>query len=119
MSLFTFKDITLIGFCQFVSDNERIFIYSVMENSEVVSRTTLTLVNRASLSLSGVRRVKSSEPACVVAILDNCTVVISGSNLTVQNVSISSGTMELTGVVSQIKYANSASRKFSFRNIFK
>ena len=90
-----------------------------MENTNTISKSTLTLINRASLSLTGVKKVKSSEPSCVVVILDNCMVVISGSGLTIQNISVVSGTLDFVGIISQIKYTNTTARKFSFRNIFK
>lgn len=88
-----------------------------MESS--LTKSSLTLTGRNMTVITGVKKVKSAEPACVVAILDSCSVVITGSNLTVQNVSISQGTLELTGTVSNIKYTNTISRKFSFKNMFR
>ena len=79
----------------------------------------LTLLGRKSLSLTGVKKVKSSEVSQVVAILADCTIVISGSNLAVENVSISQGTLDVTGMVTGIKYVQTVARKVSFKNIFK
>jgi hypothetical protein len=93
-----------------------------MENTNSIdmpSKSNLTLSGRTALNLTGVKKVKSTEPACVIAQLDNCVIVINGLNLTVQNVSISSGILDITGLVTNIKYTNSASKKFSFKNIFK
>ena len=83
------------------------------------TKSNLTLAGRNTLSLSGVKKVRSTEPACVIAILDNCQIIIAGANLNVQNVNIPSGILELTGQVNSIKYSGSAARKFSLKNMFK
>lgn len=90
-----------------------------MENSNSISKSNLILTNRTTLNLTGVKKVRSAEPTCVIANLDNCSIVIFGNNLTVQNVSISTGTLDLTGNIVSIKYTNTVSRKFSLKNIFK
>jgi len=79
----------------------------------------LNLVNRNALALTGIKKIKTTEPSQIVAILDTCTVVITGQNLSVQNVSISNGNMEVTGQVNSIKYTQTHSRRFSIRNIFR
>ena len=79
----------------------------------------LSLKGRNALSLTGVKKIKSAEPNQVVAVLDNCSIIVSGSNLSVQNVSISSGLLDLTGTINGIKYTNSTQTKFSFKNVFK
>jgi len=85
------------------------------------TKSNLTITGRNSLSLSGVKKIRSAEPAQVVAILDTCQIIIQGANLNVQNVNIPSGILELTGTVNSIRYtgANSVARRFSFRNMFK
>ena len=83
------------------------------------TKSNLSLTGRNALSITGVKKVRSTEPAQVVAILDNCQIIIQGSNLSVQNVNIPSGLLELTGQVNSIKYTNSSSRKFSVKNMFK
>lgn len=83
------------------------------------TKSSLSLTNRNTLSLSGVKKVRSTEPAQVVAILDNCQIIIQGANLSVQNVNIPSGILELTGQVNSIKYSGASSRKFNLKNMFK
>jgi len=83
------------------------------------TKSNLSLAGRNTLSLSGVRKVKLTEPNNVIAILDNCQIIIQGTNLNVQNVNIPSGILELTGQVNSVRYTGSAARKFSFRNMFK
>ena len=85
----------------------------------IKSSSNLILNNRNLLSLTGVKKVKSTEPSCVTAVLDNCMIIVSGNNLTVQQLNIEAGTLDLTGVVTSIKYTNSVSKKFSFKNMFK
>ena len=83
------------------------------------TKSSLTLENRARLSVTGVKRVKSTEPTSVVAELDNCLIVVGGVNLAVQNLSIAEGLLELTGVVSSINYTGAQRRRFSFRGMFR
>jgi len=86
---------------------------------ELASKSNLALNGRNSLSVSNVIKVKTTEPTRVVALLDNCSIVIVGVNLSVQNLSLASGVLEITGIVSSITYGNEGRRKFSFRNMFK
>ena len=83
------------------------------------TKSVLSLDNRNLLSLTGVKKIRSAEPAQVVAVLDNCQIIIQGANLSVQNVNIPSGVLELSGQVNSIKYSGAAQRKFSFKNMFK
>jgi len=82
------------------------------------TKSNLSITGRNSLSLSGVKKVKSAEPAQIIAILDTCQIIIQGSNLSVQNVNIPSGLLELTGQINAIRYSG-AKGKFSFKSIFK
>ena len=92
-----------------------------METTVNNTKSNLTLTGRNNLSISGVKKVRSAEPSQVTAILDNCQIIIQGSNLSVQNVSIPSGILELTGIVNCVRYtgAGGGARKFSIKNMFK
>jgi sporulation protein YabP len=90
-----------------------------MEQANINTKSNLSLTARNVLSLSGVKKVKSTEPSNVIAVLDNCQIIIQGSNLNVQNVNIPSGILELTGQVNSIRYTGSSAKKFSFRNMFR
>jgi len=79
----------------------------------------LILNNRERLEMTGIKRVKSTEPALVVAVIDNGHVVINGSNLSVEHLDIKDGTMHIVGMVNSIKYTNQVSKSFSFKNMFK
>lgn len=90
-----------------------------MESTITNTKSNLSLTGRTALSLSGVKKIRSTEPTQVVAILDNCQIIIQGAGLNVQNVSIPSGVLELSGQVNSIRYTGSGSRKFSLKNMFK
>lgn len=99
--------------------NNYINIYKNMEGTNLNTKSSLSLTNRNILSLSGVKKVRSTEPTQVIAILDTSQIIIAGANLSVQNVNIQTGILELSGQISSIKYTNSSARKFSIKNMFK
>ena len=84
-----------------------------------VSNSNLTLNNRNEMTITGIKKVKTTEQNQVVAALDNSLIVITGSNLSVQNLSIREGLLELSGNVDGIRYTSSHSKKFSVKNMFK
>ena len=85
------------------------------------TKSNITVTGRNQLSLSGVKKVRSAEPSQVIASLDTCQIIIQGANLSVQNVNIPSGILELTGTVNALRYtgAGNTARKFSFKNMFR
>jgi len=85
------------------------------------TKSNITITGRTSLSLSGVKKVRSAEPSQVIAVLDTCQIIIQGANLNVQNVQIQSGILELTGTINSVRYTGTGSlaRKFSFKNMFR
>lgn len=86
-----------------------------MENE----KSDLTLLNRSQLSVTGVKKIKSSEPEQIVLILQNTALVIGGTNLFVISASMQSGEVEIGGLVKSLRYTGvSDKRKFSFKNIF-
>jgi len=89
-----------------------------MEN-RIQTQSSLTLENRNTLSLTGIKKIKSTEPNQVIAILDTSTIIILGQNLSVQNVSLTEGILEINGQISQIKYTQTQSKRFSIKNIFR
>ena len=83
------------------------------------TKSNLTLNNRNELSLTGIKKVRSTEPAMIIANLDNGAIIINGTNLSVQHLDIKQGTLEITGEVNSIKYTNQVSKSFSLKNMFK
>ena len=86
---------------------------------EHTTKSNLVLNNRNELSLTGIQKVKSTEPSLIIANLDNGAIIINGSNLSVQQLDIKEGTLNVTGEVNSIKYTNQTSKSFSLKNIFK
>ena len=86
---------------------------------ETTTKSNVILTNRNQLNLTGIKKVKSTEPSTVIADLDNGSIIISGSNLSVGRLDIKEGILELTGMVNNIKYTNQVSKSFNFKNMFK
>ncbi len=86
-----------------------------MENE----KSDLTLLNRNQLNVTGVKKIKSSEPEQIVLILHDSALVITGSNLSVVSASIQTGEVLIGGLVKSLRYtAVNHQRKFSFKNLF-
>jgi len=83
------------------------------------TKSNLVLNNRNELNITGIKKVRSTEPNLIVANLDNGNIIISGSNLSVGRLDIKEGVLELTGVVDSIKYSSQTSKSFSLKNMFK
>ena len=81
--------------------------------------SNLTINKRTELSLTGVKKVKSTEPSLVIANLDDTSIIINGQNLSVQHLDIKEGNLEITGTINSIKYTNQVSKNFSLKNMFK
>jgi len=79
--------------------------------NQETTKSTLSLENRNTLVLSGIKKIKTTEANCVIAVLENCNIIITGSYLSVQNISIKEGSLELTGLITSIRYTTSQKRK--------
>ena len=87
-----------------------------MENE----KSDLTLLNRRQLSVTGVKKIKSSAPEQGVLILQNVGMVINGSELFVESASIQTGEVSIVGLIKAIRYTGvTDKRKFSFKNMFR
>jgi sporulation protein YabP len=80
---------------------------------------TLVLNNRTELKLTGIKKVKSTEPSMIIANLDTGAVVINGTGLSVQHLDIKEGFLEIQGEINNIKFTNQISKSFSIKNMFK
>jgi sporulation protein YabP len=88
-----------------------------MENT--TTKSNLTLNNRNELNLTGIKKVKSTEPTLIIANIDNGNIIINGNNLSVQQLDVKEGILSVTGVVNSIKYSANVSKSFSLKNMFK
>ena len=71
------------------------------------------------MNLTGIKKVKSSEPKQIVAMLNDGSIIINGDGLNVQHLNIKEGVMQIGGTVNQIRYTNQVSKNFSLKNMFK
>ncbi len=86
---------------------------------ETINNHTLTLLNRESLSLSGICEVVSVSEKNLVCNLKNGNLIIFGENLKVTKLDVESGKVELSGKVDSIKYSGSKSKEKFFKKLFK
>ena len=87
-----------------------------MENE----KSDLTLSNRRQLTVTGVKKIKSSAPEQIVLLLQNVALVISGVDLFVVSASMQTGEVSVTGLVKGLRYTGvTDKRKFSFKNMFR
>ena len=87
-----------------------------MENE----KSDLTLLNRSQLNVSGVKKIKSSEPEQIILLLSNVALVIGGTNLFVTAASMQTGEVSISGTVKSMRYTGiNDKRKFSFKNLFR
>ena len=89
------------------------------KNMMTTTKSDLTVMARNTLTLTGVKKIKSTEPASVVAQLDNCTIVINGSGLSVESASIQTGELELKGIITSVRWLKTQNKKWSVKNMFK
>ncbi|MCL2850777.1 MAG: sporulation protein YabP [Firmicutes bacterium] len=83
------------------------------------TKSNLTLENRNNLVITGIKKIKATEPTQIIANLENVVIYVTGSNLSVQNLNIKEGILELTGLINGIKYTTVQTRKVSFKNLFR
>ena len=87
-----------------------------MENE----KSDLTLLNRRELNITGVKKIKSSEPEQIILLLQNVGLVIGGSDLFVISASMQTGEVSIGGLIKSLRYTGvSEKRKFSFKNMFR
>lgn len=91
-----------------------------MENEKTGAVGDLTLQNRRQLTVTKVKKIKSSAPEQVVLVLNDCALVVTGADLFVVSASVQSGEVVIEGLVKALRYTGlSAKRKFSFKNMFR
>jgi len=90
-----------------------------METASGICKSDLVLKARNGLNLTGVKKVKSTEPGRVVAQLDGCVIVVTGANLSVETLNIATGILDITGLIITINYTGHKEKRFSFKGIFK
>lgn len=87
-----------------------------MENE----KSDLTLLNRRELNITGVKKIRSSEPEQIVLLLHNVGLIIGGTDLFVIAASMQTGEVSIGGLIKSLRYTGvSEKRKFSLKNMFR
>jgi len=89
---------------------------NVVKKQQENNASTLTLVNRENLSLSGITEILSSSETEIIARLNQDKVNIQGNNLRITKLDVTTGIIETTGTVNSIRYN---SNKNIFKKVFK
>ncbi|MCL2621809.1 MAG: hypothetical protein FWD32_02125 [Firmicutes bacterium] len=79
-------------------------VVAVAEQEVKGTPSSLTLVNRNTLNISGVSKVKSTTDTQIVAVVGGSVLTVLGSGLTVKALSVETGALEINGNVSSLKY---------------
>lgn len=78
---------------------------------KIIKDQTVTMTNRSKLILTGIEKVKSVNDHTVVIVMPETTLVISGSGLQVNQLSVVDGTIEIIGTVSKLDYQTGLLKK--------
>ena len=81
--------------------------------------SNLILNKRTEMNLTGVVKVRSTEPHIVSAVLSDGNVLIGGANLSVQHLDLKEGVLQVQGRIDSIRYTKGTARSFSFKNMFR
>lgn len=89
-----------------------------MEENIKTGLHKLNLVDRQTLTISGLSKVISSNATCISVKLKDTDLIITGSNLNISHYNDNS--IEITGTVDCLKYTKQSQNKTSFfKRIFK
>ena len=95
-----------------------------MENKNKDEKTfvdsTLTLENRKYLKLTGVEKIFETNETKLLLKVAGCNLFVLGSALSVEKLDVNSGVLEISGVISELKYSEQTFNKTNFiKKIFK
>ena len=97
-------------------------IVSIQKNDgeKVTGNSHLVLANRKNLQIKGVERVKSTMPNQVVAIVAGASMSVNGNDLSVENLSVTTGNLEISGTINEIKFSGveETEKKSFFKKLF-
>ena len=86
-----------------------------MEN--ILKNNKIICDNRKILDLSGIDKLKSSQPTQVVCETNKTPLIIIGKNLHIKKLNLEEGVVQIEGEIDEIKYQ--AEKKNLFKRIFK
>lgn len=75
------------------------------------------LENRKKLTITGISKVENVNLNQISALIDNAIIIISGNNLHIDKLDVSSGHIEISGEINAIKYSDK--KPNLFRRMFR
>ena len=86
-----------------------------MENE---TQHTINLINRESLSATGVKDVDTFNEQEISAVWDNCKLVIKGDKLHIDQLSTDTGVLNVTGRISSLSYVEKVTSNSLIKRLF-
>ena len=99
-----------------------------MENLEVTNtkkqeksftESQLTLLNRKTLTLTGVEKVFETNENKVQVKVSGSNLLISGEGLNISRLDVETGVIEIQGIINELKYSIGETKTNLFKKIFK
>ena len=88
-------------------------------NTQKAREQTLTLCDRKILTLTGVKDVGSFNEECITVILDGSELVVKGSALHINKLSVDTGELAIDGKISSMIYSQSVTGGGLLKRLFK
>ena len=79
----------------------------------------ILMVNRATLEITGIKKVNGASAAHLELILDNTSLLVTGENMEVRKLDVEAGVIEVTGRIDTIKYADKKEKGSFIKRILK
>lgn len=86
-----------------------------MENE---TQHTINLSNRENLSATGVKDVDSFNEQEITAVCDGCKLIIKGDKLHIDQLSIDTGILNVTGIITSLTYVEKVTSNSLVKRLF-
>ena len=92
-------------------------IVKKMENK--VTNSKLILENRTNLEVTGVSKVVSVNESRAMVVINGTKLCILGNNISIENLNVSDGLLQLSGIFNEFKYMGKDVKISFFKRLFK
>ncbi len=89
------------------------------EQEKVFDSSELKLVNRQNLTLTGIEKVYESNTNKLQVKVAGTNLLVIGENLSVTRLDVSSGIVEVNGIINEMKFFSNNNKGNFFKRIFK
>ena len=83
------------------------------------SESQVTLLNRATLTITGVEKVYETNENKVQLKVSNSNLLINGEGLNISRLDVETGVVQINGKINELKYTTAESKGNIFKKIFK